>query len=479
MMLRNELSRQSCVWLIVAGVSVCCPIKTASANSAQLKAGFAHRDITPKVDGANSVWLAGYGPGRRAESVHDPIFARGVVVSSGDKKIAVVSLDVVGFQYAQVLAVRKELSDFHYVLVASTHNHEGPDVVGLWGPTFVQRGASTAYLRKVVASCVEVVRAAEKAQQPATARYGIARDESLVRDSRKPFVKDDAIKTLAFYDKTGAAIGVLVKWSVHPEAMGSRNKKLTADFPAWTVKAITAKHNCPAVFVVGAIGGLLAPPSRGVLDEKGKELRSGNFPFTAAYGELVAELADRSMNHAKPIELTPMRVSAKQITVPVHNLYYRAARGLKVLRRMAFAWTGDPDKQGPPLAAGDKDATMAIRTEVAFLQLGQLGIPCIPGEIYPELVFGGIEDPAQANVDYPEADKEPIVADFTTAKHWMLIGLANDEIGYIIPKRQWDQASPFAYDRKTGQYGEINSCGPDVAAVILGSLKRCIEAMRD
>ena len=28
----------------------------------------------------------------------------------------------------------------------------------------------------------------------------------------------------------------------------------------------------------------------------------------------------------------------------------------------------------------------------------------------------------------------------------MIVGLANDEIGYIIPKRQWDEKAPFAMD---------------------------------
>ena len=33
---------------------------------------------------------------------------------------------------------------------------------------------------------------------------------------------------------------------------------------------------------------------------------------------------------------------------------------------------------------------------------------------------------------------------------WLLFGLANDEIGYIIPKRQWDEQPPFAYGRDSG-----------------------------
>ena len=36
----------------------------------------------------------------------------------------------------------------------------------------------------------------------------------------------------------------------------------------------------------------------------------------------------------------------------------------------------------------------------------------------------------------------------------MLIGLANDEVGYIIPKRQWDEKPPFCYGRQKAQYGK-------------------------
>ena len=48
----------------------------------------------------------------------------------------------------------------------------------------------------------------------------------------------------------------------------------------------------------------------------------------------------------------------------------------------------------------------------------------------------------------------------------MLIGLANDEIGYIIPKRQWDEKPPFCYGRKKSQYGEVNSLGPETAPIL-------------
>jgi hypothetical protein len=54
----------------------------------------------------------------------------------------------------------------------------------------------------------------------------------------------------------------------------------------------------------------------------------------------------------------------------------------------------------------------------------------------------------------------------------LLFGLANDELGYIVPKRQWDTKPPFAYGRKDPQYGEENSCGPEIAPILYGALKR-------
>ena len=51
--------------------------------------------------------------------------------------------------------------------------------------------------------------------------------------------------------------------------------------------------------------------------------------------------------------------------------------------------------------AKDASKPVAVQTEVGYLQLGALEVACIPGEIYPELVLGQVEDPAQAGADYP------------------------------------------------------------------------------
>ena len=77
--------------------------------------------------------------------------------------------------------------------------------------------------------------------------------------------------------------------------------------------------------------------------------------------------------------------------------------------------------------------------------------------------------------DFPEAAIEPAIYKQMRGPHKMMIGLANDEIGYIIPKRQWDEKPPFCYGRKTSQYGERNSLGPDTAPIVCEAFRKVVK----
>ena len=87
----------------------------------------------------------------------------------------------------------------------------------------------------------------------------------------------------------------------------------------------------------------------------------------------------------------------------------------------------------------------------------------MPGEIYPELVLGGIQEPQDPAADFPGAPRERPLRALLTSEYRMVLGLANDEIGYVIPRSQWDAKAPFAYGRTEDQYGEMNSVGPSAA----------------
>jgi hypothetical protein len=445
----------------------------ADGPGAALSVGFAEADITPKL-GDKPVFMAGFGKNRVATRVHDPLMARAVVLGHGEQKIALVSLDVVGFSLSNVERVRGRLPGFAYVLVSSTHNHEGPDTLGLWGPTPFQSGIDPDYMRFLEDQTVAVVQAAEKAARPATAKLGQTKAPELLHDGREPYVLHDDLVVLQFLNDSGSSRGLIVQWNCHPETLGSSNKEISADYVAATVEHLRKTHGGPVAYFTGTVGGLMTSLHVPIKDEQGKELADGTFAKTERYGRLLGEAADRALAKAKPITLTPFTVRSRPVFLPLDNKGYLMARRIGVLARAAFLWTGDPTK-AEPVAADVHDKLLAIRTEVASLQLGELSVACIPGEIYPELVLDKVQDPPDPGADFPDAPIEPAVYKQMPGPHRMLIGLANDEIGYIIPKRQWDVKPPFCYGRNKAQYGEENSVGPETAPLLCEAFKSLLK----
>ncbi len=450
------------------------------ATAGQLQAGFAEADITPDPK-TQTVWIAGYGTGRKATGVHDPLYVRAVVLSDGRRKIALACADVVGLQYPEVKRIRKHLTDFYYVMVSSTHNHEAPDVIGIWGRTPAHYGVDPDYLTLVVRRTVEAIRRAEKNLEPVRAFYGMAEAPSLVGDSRLPIALDPVLRVLVFRrTKDDSLKGVLVQWNCHPEAMESENTLLTADFVGPAVDTLKKHYGAPVAYFTGAVGGLLSTPDK-MVDARGRTWLPGQWEYTRLYGVAVARLAQKAIDGARPLELTPFAVSAKPVAVPMTNPRYHLARSLGVLRRPGRVWAGEPEKLGPEVGPTDpvkKGQQFAVETEVAALKLGQLWVACIPGELYPEMIYGQYQDPVEPNVDYPDAPLEPTVVEIFGNRPFLFIGLANDEIGYLLPKRQWDIKPPFAYGRSKPQYGEVNSVGPEAGPIVMNALKRRAEELK-
>ncbi len=457
-------------------VTAACLLLPHTATANDLEVGFAAIDITPAVNDENPVWIAGYAVGRQATGMHDPLFARCIAMRNGDDTLAFVSVDLIGLQYQDVQAIRKRLPDFLHVTVASTHSHEGPDVIGIWGRSYLHRGVDDQYVEEVVQKVVKAVGQAASSMVAVTAEYGTAADETLIRDTREPMVKDGVLRVLHFrrHDNQNSA-GLVVQWNCHPEAMGPDNTLLTADFPATTVAELSRHYDCPVVYFTGAIGGLMTTPQQRIYDTEGRELKEGDFAYAEQYGREVAQLAKQAINDAAPINLTPFQVSVSPVAVRVSNRLYRVARAMGIVTRQGYQWLGDGTRLGGKLGNKQANVISAIKSEVGYVRLGELHLVLIPGELYPELVYGKVENPVDEGADYPDAPLESSVVDLVPGKKWMLFGLANDEVGYIIPRRQWDRRAPFAYGRRSNQYGEINSCGPSVASVIMEALKQRIQ----
>jgi hypothetical protein len=122
------------------------------------------------VNHSDPVFMAGFGNNRRATGYNDQLWARGVVVEGVGGRVAIVSLDVVGYFLNEVETARALVapeSEIDYLVVSSTHQHEGPDTLGIWGPDQLTTGIDFGYLDFVNASIADCVDSAAADMQQA------------------------------------------------------------------------------------------------------------------------------------------------------------------------------------------------------------------------------------------------------------------------------------------------------------------------
>ena len=459
--------------IAAVGITLSFGAMAARAADARLTVGFAEADITPKLS-EGPVFLAGFGQNRQATRIQDPIMARAVVLGDGKTRLALVSVDLIGLFYPVVERIRQKLPEYQMIVISATHNHEGPDTLGLWGKSPIHSGVEPRYLAQVEAGIVFAIRQAERNRLPAQAEIGTATAPELLTDNRLPLLKHDELVAIRFRDpETGRITGLVVQWNCHPETLGSKNTAVSADFVSATVNSLHQRYRCPVVYFTGTVGGLLTSLEVEIRDDSGKLLGDGTVEKTERYGVEVGRLAERALRTAKAIRLTPFVARSETVLVPVDNGLYRLAWQAGILKRPIYRWSGDP-RPAAVQETADIRQPVAILTEVGYLRLGELEVALIPGEIYPELVLGRVQTPADPGADFPDAAAEPGIYPQLRGQQRMVIGLANDEIGYLIPKRQWDEKPPYCYGRKRPQYGEINSVGPEAAGIIAASFCRLV-----
>ena len=467
-------------------------------QSGNLKVGFSATPITPKIqdnwqdkdrnykcepkkgdtytDGNcngkfDPVWIAGFSNSKPANGVHDDVWARTMLIDDGKTRLAIVIIDAIGFMNDDVVDVRKMIpasAGITYTIIASTHTHEGADLLGLWGKSPFKSGINKEYLAYVKKQIVTSVVEATLNMQPA--RLEISQDLSnagpMVKDTRMPEVFDSGMRIIKAVDKeNGQTLGSMVVWGNHPETLWSQNLLISSDFPHYlregVEKGVYNENQLEkpgiggiCIYANGSVGGLMTThPSLAIKHPfTGVELFEPTYEKTKAQGNTLSMIALKAMEKPEEIiDAAAISLVVKTIPFKIDNSLFRLAAALGVMKRGTMGW-------------------MKMRSELAVITIGPITIVTIPGEIYPELVNGPIESPSGNDFGIQPLEV-PVIRDLMPGKYKFILGLANDEIGYIIPKSQWDVKPPFTYGREKAPYGEVNSLGPETAGVIHHNLK--------
>ncbi len=432
----------------------------------------------------NPIWIAGFGMDRPAIGVHDPIEARILLLAKDELRIAIVSVDWVGLLYDDALWLRDMAEaaglKLSALLLTSTHNHEGPDTVGIWGPGVFASGRDPEYLASSFTAIVEGLKTAEAELSPVRVMAGLGQTEGLIHDSRLPHVIDETVLALRLERLSDdSPVAIVVHWGNHPECLDGDNPWISSDFPGAIRRHIEqAVPEAVAIYWQGMVGGLMNPLHVDVYDEEGQLLPNESFEKTERMGQLVAEEALAALGAAEDIsDGGKLAIERRELLFPADNPELILAVQIGLTPRTTY------DAEGvtrpvhllrPPY----------FRTEAYALDIGLLRMVTVPGELYPESALLDLEGnpryqtPQDPGADYyGEPCEPPIYASLTDKPYKAVLGLTNDELGYLVPKCQYDNEAPFAYERTSAQYGEGFCVNPELSEGLLRALHDAIGSL--
>jgi hypothetical protein len=379
-----------------------------------LYAGADARSIQPSLD--KPVYLAGFTRNRTAIGTHDPLMVRTLALSDGVTTAVLAVCDLLGLARADTLDIRAwlNLPPSTSVVIACTHTHSDADTIGLWGPDERTTGCDDDYIDFVKWQVVASVRDALSAMQPATLRAAMVAVPRIVRNFRDPHIVDHELAVLQARAEGGKPIFTLLNFACHPEVMDDDNTLITADMAGFACRAVERRAGGVGVWASAHLGGMMSP-----------DTTVRTFAECERFGERLGAAALRAVSDST----AGIRIGTSVEVIPLQNplLQIAAANGL--------------------LRAGEQGD--AIPAEVSVWQIGELAqFAFVPGELLPAL---GLQLKAAM-----------------TARAKFVIGLANDELGYILPRDAF--VLPEDYLNPGQQYEESMSIGPEAGPRITDAL---------
>jgi hypothetical protein len=242
-------------WLLIC-------VATPALAADPMRAGAASAEITPPI--GYPMWGYAARHDSPTTGILDPLKARAVVFSAQSTKLAVVSLDLGRppvRSSTQSIRDRLKQAGISEVMLVASHTHHGPILeLDSWPD------AKSPYTRALEDKLVELIRAADRASQPA--RWGIAAAETTFNRNRQskrsePPV-DGMLSVIKVESLEGKPIAHLVHFAAHATMHPAGVFQFSADWPGAMTGLAEKETGVPCLFLQGAAGDLSANPPPGV-----------------------------------------------------------------------------------------------------------------------------------------------------------------------------------------------------------------------
>ena len=428
-------------------------------------AGYAVKEVMPKSITEKKYWIAGHGMGHTIDRIHDPITASAMWLGSGDSGIIHICADIIGLTNFEVNIVRDSLKEFcektncKSVNISCSHTHAGFDTVGYWGQLYkLQTGKDPEYMDLLLKSLKEVAIEAYENRKPGKLYAGSISVPEAQHDKREPVILHDTLTRIKFVPDDGSTETWLMNFGAHPNTLGGSNNDCSADYPYWLRKTINDTKKVNVMFAVSAIGAV--DPGDFCEDKPER---------TRIQGETLAKAA---------LEISNDRELKPEITVLCQKYYAPVDNGLLAL----MVTIGVCSAQRYPCDRGDLG--IALQTEITYIKIDDLQILLLPGEPFPEVVYGGAVSAGESATGKGPEINPPALVDVVGDKDLVVFCVTNDMTGYCVVPNDYilHETQPYIEQgtdvKGRRHYHETNSLGYLTNEVIVEVVKDIMSRVR-
>ncbi len=445
----------------------------AGLHADDLRVGAAAVKITPPA----GIPMAGYYNIRLAEGTHDDLWAKALVLQTGEKRAAMVACDLVGIDRDVIDEARKQVQAAagiapEHVLISATHSHTGP----LMSRRFLANAPpeplrlAEQFRAQLPVKIAEAVKSASAAAVPARALRGLGHEESvafyrrfLMKDGTVRFnpgkMNPDIVQPAGLIDPDLAVVrfdaapdkplATYVNYALHLDTVGGMH--FSADYPFWMGKLLAKLYpGMTALFTIGAGGNI------NHIDVKSREPQKGH-EEARRIGTVLAGEVLKTMTRLKLVEPLPLQTATETVGLPLPKLSAE-----EIAKAKATAATFGKEGQAPfydlvhAFKVLDVDARKGkpLEAEVQIIALGpELAWVALPGEIFVEL---GVA-----------------IKKASPFRQTIIVELANGSISYVPTKKGFTEGSYEAISARFAPGG--GEMLADTAIRMLAALHRSVK----
>lgn len=395
-----------------------------------IMANVASVNITPPLE--MKYTLGGYGErmSKPATAIHDPIFAKALVIKKENTKYAIITIDILGLPTNFKPDLLKRLTNQGWtaenMMLLPSHSHGSLEMAAINSKNKLniqQIGIfQPELLEFLLTKMKNLIETADQNYQPVKIGTACQQVEGLNRNRRKDPDVDKEMTVTRIDLETGKPFAVLVNWTAHPTFIGGKDMQVSAEWPGYLQTNLQKMigNEVTAMYYNGAEGD-----QSPVLNASGDA-----YDKIQIYGKQVAEKAFSIYQKIKPKPTQTFNYQYQTLVLPEHEAH------------PAFMKTGGEEYgMDENTVKVVMNILAPVKVGIGAVRIGDLLIAGVPGEMTAVL-----------GKEIKTALKK------NGAKNVAIGGLANEWISYILNKEQ--------YTNGAGYESSVSFFGPDLGPVM-------------